>query len=109
MGLKHTCDSCGKTVAGIFEALKKVNGQYLCKDCLNLRRGGTRIPKGVKCPFCENNQLIPGKKFTTAGIITVLTGVLFVPFWGLGIILILLAFTKMRYVSYRCTNCKKIF
>jgi len=55
MGLKTSCESCGKLVAGVTAALKNINGRDLCPDCaLN--------PNGVLqyyCPAC--NMYFPNK------------------------------------------------
>jgi DNA-directed RNA polymerase subunit RPC12/RpoP len=33
MGLKTTCDGCGRGVVGVFSSLRNVNGRYLCPTC----------------------------------------------------------------------------
>lgn len=38
MGLKISCEMCGKTVIGIFSSLKKVNGRYICSSCSELTK-----------------------------------------------------------------------
>jgi hypothetical protein len=107
MPLKTNCDECGRVVTGLFSSLKNVNGRYLCPSCVKGETGNKSIT-GLKCPVCQSEHVICcGKKFTTAGIITLLAGILLAPFC-IGIFLIIAAMS-MRNVSYRCSNCQKSF
>jgi hypothetical protein len=58
MGLKASCDSCGRTVAGVFRGLQNVNGKYLCSTC-------AANPDGVLqyyCTSCNMYFAYTGKK-----------------------------------------------
>lgn len=50
MGLKTTCDGCGRTVLGIISSLREVKGKHLCSDC------ATNPESTVKyfCNSCNN-------------------------------------------------------
>ena len=50
MGLKTSCDSCGQSVMGVFSALKKVNGRYLCAQCATNPSGKPKY----YCNACHN-------------------------------------------------------
>lgn len=58
MGLKIACDTCGRTVLGVFSSLKNINGKSLCATCLS-------NPDGVAqyyCPSCNAYFLNKGIK-----------------------------------------------
>jgi DNA-directed RNA polymerase subunit RPC12/RpoP len=62
MGLKTSCDRCGKVVLGVFSALKKVNNQFLCSQCASFTLStamATPIPNRdeVECPYCAEKIL----------------------------------------------------
>ena len=50
MGLKTSCDGCGRGVTGAFTALKKVDGKYLCPRCAANPTGAMRY----YCTSCNS-------------------------------------------------------
>lgn len=59
MAFKSACDSCGRSVLGIFSSLKKINGRYLCPTCATNPSGAPKY----YCNFCHNytpNALMRG-------------------------------------------------
>ena len=50
MGLKTSCDGCGQGVVGVFSALKKIDGRYLCAQCATNPSGKPKY----YCNACHN-------------------------------------------------------
>jgi hypothetical protein len=50
MGLQTTCEACGQTCLGVFSALRKVDGRYLCKVCVSNPDAVDRY----YCPTCAH-------------------------------------------------------
>ncbi len=47
MGLKTTCDGCGRGVVGVLSSLRNVNGRYLCPACV-------ANPTGILKYYCNS-------------------------------------------------------
>ena len=58
MGLKITCDACGRGVAGVFSSLRKVNGKYLCPTCAENPNQDLKY----YCNSCSNYSATARKK-----------------------------------------------
>lgn len=58
MGLKTTCDSCGRVVVGLTSGLQNVNGRYLCKTCFSNPCSATKY----YCNSCGNYSSSAMKK-----------------------------------------------
>lgn len=52
MGLKTWCDGCGQSVVGVISSLKKVDGRYLCPQCV-------RNPSGKAEYYCNACHRFP--------------------------------------------------
>ena len=50
MGLKTTCDGCGRTVLGIVSSLHEVDGKHLCGDCAK----NPEFNMKYFCTSCDN-------------------------------------------------------
>jgi len=95
MALK-TCEYCGKVVAGIFTALRERDGLYVCPTCFNLAKGKLSISQNFTRAFCHSTAVVPGgRRFTTAGIILLVAGIILAAVI-VGLILMLLRFYGER-------------
>lgn len=71
-------------------------------------RGARPKIAALKCPYCAGDRVQPRTRFTTGGIIVLLAGILLVPIFCVGLILILLS-SGMREKKYLCQACGKEF
>jgi hypothetical protein len=53
MGLKITCDGCGRVVVGVFSGLQNINGRYLCTRCIPSSVSTIRYSR-YYCNSCGN-------------------------------------------------------
>lgn len=58
MGLKTSCDGCGRSVTGVTSSLKKVGNKYLCQACVKNPTGALQY----HCTNCSSYFAYPKKK-----------------------------------------------
>lgn len=83
------------------EWLKKV-----ATDAQNKR--AREIPDSVACPICKGINLDTRKPITLVGWIFIIIGLFFIPFWGLGIISIIIGLS-LTEKKFFCIDCKREF
>lgn len=66
------------------------------------------IPQSVSCPFCKGNKIDVRNPITALGWVFIIIGLFFIPFWGLGLILILIGIL-VREKKYYCSDCDRAF
>ena len=67
-----------------------------------------KVPISVNCPFCKGGKIDARSPISMLGWILILLGLLFTPFFGLGLLLILFGIFA-REKKYYCVNCDRQF